>query len=156
MSRSPSRNSRPPERRIQTREGRGDLATRCPKPVCGEGSTGPEPAPGPRVPPTTIVPAKAWLVEDGTVRAMYPASGSNEPCSLRIAEGSGGRVAIRVLNPEIATSDLRYWCVESRLPLAAPDIAPARNLAGVDPGIRRQLRSGQGCVRVPYEPERPR
>ena len=87
---------------------------------------------------------------------MYPASGSNEPCEIRVAEGPGGRIVIRVLNPRIATSDLRYWCVEARLPLAAPDIAPARNLDRVDPGIRRQLRSGNGCFRVPYAPERPR
>ena len=90
------------------------------------------------------------------MRAMYPASGSNEPCELQITEGPGGRVIVRVLNPAIATSDLRYWCVETRLPLAAPDIAPARNLDGIDPGVRRQLRSGNGCVRVPYARERPR
>ena len=103
-------------------------------------------------PRTVTVKARAWFAAEGVVRAMYPASGSNEPCELRIAEGPGGRVVVRVLNPRIATSDLRYWCVESRLPLAAPDIAPARNLDRVDPGIKRQLRSGRGCVRVPYAP----
>jgi hypothetical protein len=87
---------------------------------------------------------------------MYPASGSNDPCALRIAAGPGGRVVIRVLNPRIATSDLRYWCVETKLPLAAPDITPTRNLEGITPAVRRQLRSGRGCVRVPYAAERPR
>jgi hypothetical protein len=121
------------------------------------GGVPPPGAPGPQSgpPPTVRMPAAAWAEEEGIVRAMYPGSGSSEPCELGIAEGRGGRVVVRVLNPAIATSDLRYWCVEARLPLAAPDIAPARNLDSVGAGIRRQLRSGRGCVRVPYE-ERPR
>ena len=136
--------------------GQGQVFPPPPEDLC-EAALGPE-SPGTQngPPPTIGMPARAWAVEEGVVRAMYPASGSNDPCELRIAEGPGGRVVIRVLNPRIATSDLRYWCVEARLPLAAPDIAPAFNLAGVDPSVRRQLRSGRGCVRVPYVPERPR
>lgn len=107
-------------------------------------------------PPTVRMPAEVWATEGGVIRAMYPGSGSNEPCGLGIAAGSGGRVVIRILNPAVATSDLRYWCVEARLPPAAPDLSPATSLKNVQPGIRRQLRSGRGCVRVPYGLERRR
>ena len=110
-------------------------------------------------PPTVRVPARAWVAEAGLIRAMYPASGSNEPCRLGIAPVGRSRIyrpVIRILNPAIATSDLRYWCVETGLPPTAPRVVPARVLGRVDPAISRQLRSGRGCLRIPYAPERPR
>ena len=113
------------------------------------------PPPGPpaernRLRPTVRVIAHAWFVDGDIVRAMYPSSGSAAPCDLRVGGAPVSRVFIRVLNPRVSTADLRFWCVETQLASAAPDLAGARNLERVHPSTRRQLRSGNGCVRVPY------
>jgi hypothetical protein len=104
---------------------------------------------------------RARLVNGGRVlRVAYTESSGFAPCELGVRYLRGSlRVTLRVSDPRAAVDDLRYWCAEGRLPAAVPTRAeivsdpverhPAR---GFDArALRRALRTGRDCVRVPAE-----